>query len=66
MLATTVTVEIYSYPGDVGMMLVQCSWCGKDMGEKAGEAGTISHSICSQCLKIQLEEVLRGKGKSRS
>ena len=33
------------------MMQVVCAWCKRDMGEKLGPDGLITHGICSDCVK---------------
>ena len=38
-------------------MIRECAWCNKNMGEIAPiEDKRITHGICPECLKSQLEE----------
>jgi len=39
------------------MMRVECSWCGRDMGEKFGPENGVSHGICGQCQEKVAAEI---------
>jgi len=45
---------------EITFMKVVCAWCGKDLGEKPGPTGKVSHGICEDCHKVVLTEVERG------
>jgi len=50
-----------------GVMHVQCSDCGKYLGSKPCNKefdGRISHGLCPECAKRQLEELDRLLGKT--
>ena len=40
-----------------GMMKRVCSWCKKDMGEKPGPDGQVTHGVCDECAKEMEEEL---------
>lgn len=42
-----------------------CAWCGLDMGVANFEAdvpGRVTHGICEECLRAQMDEIKRLKG----
>lgn len=42
------------------MIEIICAYCGKKMGKKDGEGVSgVSHSICEECFKIEMEGVER-------
>ena len=39
-------------------MIIQCAWCGEEMGEKEPlDDPRITHGICEGCLKIFKNEI---------
>ena len=36
------------------MMRVVCCECKREMGEKMGPDGVVTHGICAECMKIVL------------
>ncbi len=30
-------------------MTITCAWCSRDLGEKPGPAGMVSHGLCKSC-----------------
>ena len=40
------------------MMEVWCNWCDTRLGEKAGPAGTVTHTICERCNEILIAKML--------
>lgn len=39
------------------MMDVVCSWCGRDMGQKMGPAGQVSHGMCRDCYEREVAKL---------
>jgi hypothetical protein len=39
------------------MMRSVCAYCGRDMGEKMGPDGMVSHGCCEACLKKELAKI---------
>ena len=39
------------------LMSIVCAWCGRDMGEKMGPDGAVTHGICIPCMKAELEKL---------
>jgi len=46
----------------VSRIKIVCAWCEKDMGEKdGGGVEGVSHGICEECLRRQLDALERLK-----
>ena len=37
-------------------MRSECAWCGKDLGDKPGPEGAVTHGICEDCMKAVLAD----------
>ena len=47
------------------MMYIACSRCKRILDIKPGNLGSITHSLCEDCLKITLREIEEFKQKSK-
>jgi hypothetical protein len=39
------------------LMYVKCAYCGKWMDVKPGQMNWVSHGLCDDCLKKELEKI---------
>ena len=48
-------------------MLIQCAWCGEEMGEKEPlDDERITHGICEECQRIFRNEIMKGESHDLS
>ena len=47
------------------MMYIACSRCKKILDIKPGNLGSITHSLCDDCLKITMQEIDEFKRKGK-
>lgn len=52
------TEEEKDQTDDLGeLMYVKCAYCGKWMDVKPGHMNWVSHGLCDDCLKKELEKI---------
>ena len=42
-------------------MKIVCSGCGKDLGEKEGDEGLVSHGLCEECGEVMIADIKHWK-----
>ena len=50
---------------DGSFMYIACSRCKKILDIKPGNLGSITHSLCDECLKATMAEIAEFKKKQR-
>ncbi len=50
---------------DGAMMYIACSRCKKILDIKPGNLGSITHSLCDECLKVTMKEIEEFKKKGK-